>query len=79
TGPLVAGNIGSPSRMKYCVMGDTVNIASRLEELNKDFNSTILLSDQVKIRMPSTMTAGLSDYGVVSIRGRVQAVGAYSL
>lgn len=79
TGPLVAGNIGGPSRMKYCVMGDTVNIASRLEELNKDFNSTILVSDQVRIRMPATMSADFSDFGVVNIRGRVQAVGAYSV
>ncbi|WP_162525223.1 adenylate/guanylate cyclase domain-containing protein [Rariglobus hedericola] len=79
TGPLVAGNIGSSSRMKYCVMGDTVNIAARLEEMNKDFNSTILLSDQVKIRVPSAMTDTFADYGVVNIRGRVQAVGAYSV
>lgn len=79
TGPLVAGNIGSPSRMKYCVMGDTVNIAARLEEMNKDFNSTILVSDQVRIRVPSEMTDSFSDFGVVNIRGRVQAVGAYSV
>lgn len=79
TGPLVAGNIGSASRMKYCVMGDTVNIAARLEEMNKEFNSTILLSDQVKIRVPVAMTDSFSDFGVVNIRGRVQAVGAYSV
>ena len=79
TGPLVTGNIGSPSRMKYSVMGDTVNIAARLEEMNKDFNSTILLSDQVRVRVPATMTDTFSDYGVVNIRGRVQAVGAYSV
>ncbi|MET0262125.1 MAG: adenylate/guanylate cyclase domain-containing protein, partial [Rariglobus sp.] len=79
TGPLVAGNIGSASRMKYCVMGDTVNIAARLEEMNKEFNSTILLSDQVRIRVPVAMTDSFADYGVVSIRGRVQAVGAYSV
>jgi len=79
TGPLVAGNIGSTSRMKYSIMGDTVNIAARLEELNKEFNSTILLSDQVKIRVPAAMTDAFADYGVVSIRGRVQAVGAYSV
>jgi adenylate cyclase len=79
SGPMVAGNIGSSSRMKYCVMGDTVNIAARLEEMNKDFNSTILVSDQVRIRVPVEMTDTFSDFGVVSIRGRVQAVGAYSV
>lgn len=79
TGPLVAGNIGGPSRMKYCVMGDTVNIAARLEQMNKEFNSTILVSDQVKIRVPVSLTASFSDYGIVNIRGRVQAVGAFSV
>lgn len=79
TGPLVAGNIGSESRMKYSVMGDTVNIAARLEEMNKDFNSTILLSDQVRVRVPVELTEQFADYGVVNIRGRVQAVGAYSV
>jgi adenylate cyclase len=60
-------------------MGDTVNIAARLEEMNKDFNSTILVSDQVRIRVPVEMTDAFSDFGVVNIRGRVQAVGAYSV
>jgi adenylate cyclase len=79
TGPMIAGNIGSASRMKYCAMGDTVNIAARLEEINKEFNTTILLSDQVRVRLPPAMAANLSDYGVVNVRGRVQAIGAYSL
>jgi adenylate cyclase len=44
TGPLMAGSIGSASRQEYSVIGETVNLASRLESLNKPFHTEILLS-----------------------------------
>ena len=44
TGPLMAGSIGSASRQEYSVIGETVNLASRLESLNKPFQTEILLS-----------------------------------
>jgi adenylate cyclase len=78
TGLVVAGNIGSQSRMKYSVMGDTVNVASRLEHMNKEFETSILLSDEVRMRIPTAMHAGLRDHGIVSIRGRAKSLGVYS-
>jgi adenylate cyclase len=50
TGDAVVGNIGSADRMNYTVLGATVNLAARLEPLNKDYGTEILVSHAVAER-----------------------------
>ncbi|MAR92341.1 MAG: adenylate/guanylate cyclase domain-containing protein [Pseudomonadota bacterium] len=79
TGVVVAGNLGSKTRMKYAVIGDTVNVAARLEQLNKDFSTSILLSDDVRSRLPNDLAGQCAQMGLSQVKGRSQPVICHAL
>ena len=70
TGSAVVGSVGASERLQYTGMGDTVNVASRLEGLNKAFGTTILVSSAVVARCPPELI--FRPLGATQAKGRAK-------
>lgn len=77
TGMIVSGNIGSPKRMDYTMIGDGVNLAARLESACKQYSARILISEYTKAKLKGTYR--LRDVDLVVVKGKTQPVGVYEV
>jgi adenylate cyclase len=77
TDSVVAGNIGSPKRMAYTLIGDGVNLASRLESACKQYHARILVSENTYRRLKGTYRSREVDRVVV--KGKTQPVAIYEV
>src|SRR6187200_769594 len=77
SGDMIAGNIGSSSIMSYTVIGDNVNLGARLESLNKDYKTRIIMSDATRTRLRQAYdTRPLGD---VIVKGKSKPVAIFEI
>ena len=77
SGEMIAGNIGSSSIMSYTVIGDNVNLASRLESLNKEYKTRIIMADATRTRLTGPHDA--RPLGDVIVKGKSRPVAIFEL
>jgi adenylate cyclase len=77
TGDVVAANIGSPDRLSYALVGDTVNLASRLQGLTKEFGTDIIVSAATRARLNEGVT--FTELPPTTVKGKRDAIHLYAL
>jgi class 3 adenylate cyclase len=77
TGPVIGGSIGAGQRMSFTLLGDTVNLAARLEELNKHHGTRILVSQSTRDLCGERFA--FDALGQIPVRGRSEAIAIFSV
>ncbi|MFP5502403.1 MAG: CHASE2 domain-containing protein [Candidatus Sericytochromatia bacterium] len=75
TGEAVVGNIGSPQKMEFAVIGDSINVASRLEGLTKQYDGAVVISDRTRELIGPGFRCTYLD--TIKVKGREQPVAIY--
>jgi adenylate cyclase len=77
TGDMIAGNVGSDTIMSYTVIGDAVNLGARLESLNKDYGTRIIISEATRARLKGRYD--IHPLGDVVVKGKSQPVAIFEV
>jgi adenylate cyclase len=77
-GEAISGNVGSAQRQQYSITGNVVILASRIEQLNKDYGSRILVSREV-LELAGGVPPGAHPLGPVTVKGREQPIELFRL
>jgi len=76
TGPVIGGSVGAGQRMSYTLLGDTVNLAARLEALNKEHGTRILVSQSTRDACAERFA--FTALGTVAVRGRSEQIAVFT-
>ena len=79
SGSVIAGNVGSVDMIQYSTIGDTVNVAARLEKANKEFGTEILFGDEVYTSLTKVLHSKSKLSGEIILKGRVKPTKVYSI
>jgi adenylate cyclase len=82
SGVAAVGNIGSPERINYTIVGDIVNVASRIEQLGKEYSDdeaevTVLLSGTTRVKLPKSFNT--KHLELHSVKGREEPIDVYKI